>query len=88
MYHLELSATERQAFDWVGHRYAAGEISDLLAECLPADAAWADEATIAFTIPESTAWSIYELAEQEDFAWPCFASGLAHKLNQFCFSIV
>lgn len=88
MYRITLTQDERSAFDWVGHRYCAGNVASLLLDCIPADSAWDDEGEIAFVVPENVAWEIRDLAEQEEYAWPCFADDLKAKLNTFCQSIV
>lgn len=88
MYNLTLTKDERDAFDWVGHRYAAGEVSSLLMDCMPPDTEWDQEGDITFAIPEVTAWSINELAREEDHVWPCFDGELTMKMNEFCGRIV
>ena len=37
---------------------------------------------------EHVAWKIRDLAEAEDFLWPCFSPELTNKMNHFCFAIV
>lgn len=88
MYILTLTADERRAFDWVGNRYNSGKVADLLVDCLPEDREWGDDCDIEFAIPKHVAWEIRELAEEEDYAWPCFAAALSGKLNDLCWSIV
>ena len=88
MYTLTLTADERQAFDWVGDRYNSGKVADLLLDCIPEDREWGDDADITFLIPEHVAWEINELAEDEDYAWACFAPALVAKLNDLCWGIV
>ena len=88
MYSLTLTADERRAFDWVGSRYNSGKVADLLLDCLPVDREWSDEGDISFVIPEHVAWEINELAEEEGYAWECFAPSLAGKLNDLCWGIV
>lgn len=88
MYALTLTADERRAFDWVGDRYNSGKVSDLLLELMPKDREWGDDADISFVISEHIAWQINELAEEEGYSWPCFASDLVAKLNELCWSIV
>ena len=87
MYKLTLTKTERKAFDWVGYRYNAGEISDLLIQCSALSWSETDE-DIYFEIPEHVAWRIRDLAEEENNMWPCFSGTLALKLNRFISSIV
>lgn len=88
MYTLTLSKDERAAFDWVGNRYAAGEIGDLLIlECTyPAD--WDENEDVTFTVPEHIAWQINDLASEENYAFPCFSDSLKGKMMDFCLSIV
>jgi hypothetical protein len=88
MYQLVLTADERRAFDWVGDRYNAGQVASILMDHLPEDSEWADESDIAFDVPESAAWEIQRLAEEEEFLWPCFGGDLRTKLNDFLGQIV
>jgi hypothetical protein len=39
-------------------------------------------------VPESAAWEIQHLAEEEQFLWPCFGGDLRNKLNDFLGQIV
>lgn len=91
MYTLTLTKADRDAFDWVGGRYNAHEIAGLL------ESTWDDEDKgwnednqddMTFNIPEHIAWEIDELAKEEDYTFPCFASDLRHKMEDFCNSIV
>ena len=88
MYQLTLTKGERDAFDWVGNRYAAGEVARLLLDCMSEDDEWDSEGDLVFKVPEHVAWEISSLAEEEDFQWPCFAPELSSKMNDFCQSIV
>jgi hypothetical protein len=88
MYQLILTKGERDAFDWVGNRYAAGDVAKLLLDCMPEDAEWDSEGEILFSVPEHVAWEINTLAEEEEHQWPCFAPDLASKMNVFCQAIV
>jgi hypothetical protein len=90
MYRLTLTATERQAFDWVGDRYYTGDAwyRLLWLECTLEDAEWDSDQDITFAIPENIAWQLKELAEKEKYLWPCFSDELARKLQDFCNSIV
>lgn len=88
MYKLVLTKGEREAFDWVGNRYAAGEVARLLLDCMSEESAWDDEGEIVFTVPEHVAWEINRLAEEEEYLWPCFAPSLSRKMNDFCQAIV
>jgi hypothetical protein len=88
-YRLTLTASERRAFDWVGDRYSTGdEWSGLLCACMGPDDEWSADGDITFGIPEHVAWELRDLAEQEDFQFPCFARQLTAKLLNFCESIV
>ena len=90
-YPLTLARSERDAFDWVGDRYCAGDVARLLrCECkrTPAEAEWDDPGDLTFNVPEHVSWQIRDLAEAEDFLWPCFAPELTHKMNDFCLAIV
>ena len=88
MYQLTLTSGERDAFDWVGDRYAAGDVARLLLDCMPEDAAWGEEGDVVFAVPEHVAWGMNDLAEQEEYLWPCFSEALADKMNAFCQAIV
>jgi len=90
-YHLTLTQDQRAAFDWVGDRYGAGDVARLLlTQCqhTPEEAEWDQPGDMAFTVPEHVAWQIRDLAEAEDFLWPCFAGELTRKLNDFCWNLV
>jgi hypothetical protein len=89
MYVLTLTREERQAIDFVGHRYSNGnELFDLLMRCEWDDVEWDEGEDIEFNIPEHVAWEIRENAWWEDgdceFSFPCFAPELAKKLTTFC----
>lgn len=96
MYQLTLSKDERRAIDWVGHRYGNG--SSLRAiltrsgwtpeELDGEEITWDSACDLTFSVPEHLAWQIQELAEEDDFSWPCFAPALAHHLQDFVDSIV
>lgn len=93
MYTLTLTAGERAAFDWVGHRYATGhDTGVLLYHCMTNeqkdDGAWDSPGDITFSIPEYVAWQISDLAEQEDMLFPCFAGSLKEKMIDLCMAIV
>jgi hypothetical protein len=88
MYTLTLTADERRAFDWVGHRHNSGKVADLLMGGIPENREWDDDGDITFQIPEHVAWEIDELAEEEGYSWACFYPALATKLNDFCRGIV
>ena len=94
MYTLTLSRAERSAFDWVGDRYNAGEVSRLLTsggmwgERSEEDVAWDDDEDITFHIPEPVMWEIVNLAHGEDYLWPCFSRTLREKLNSLCEQVV
>ena len=85
MYLLTLTADERRAFDWVD-RYNFGKVADLLFDCIPEDREWGDDGLGSQS--QHVAWEIDELAEEQDYAWACFAPTLAGKLNDPCWSIV
>ena len=87
MYQITLTASERRAFDWVGNRYASGEIGDIISDGIPDDAEWDSADDITFNVPESAAWQIQELADEPD-AFACFAPALVTKLYEFLEQIV
>jgi hypothetical protein len=92
MYRLTLTTDERRAFDWVGDRYATGHdwYKLLWGSCkqTPDDIDWDGSGEITFTIPEHVAWELNDLAQQEDWLFPCFSGELTAKLCTFCASIV
>ncbi len=89
MYTLTLTSDERQAFDWVGNRYATGyDFMLLLDECLTEDQSWYDEGDITFNVPEGSAWRLKELADSEDSRFPCYGRELTSKLETFLNDIV
>jgi hypothetical protein len=89
MYTLTLTRDERRAFDWVGDRYNAGRVAELLIGCITeGQPEWDEDGDITFAIPEHVAWEIQDLAEEEDHSWPCFSAELANRLNALCWSIV
>ena len=89
MYSLILTAEERAAFDFVGHRYATGEpVADLLRDSMPPDREWSDRLDMRFDIPEHVAWQIADLAASEDDSWPLFARALRNKMRAFVDCIV
>jgi hypothetical protein len=63
-------------------------VQRLLEKCLPKDSEWSQAGDITFNLAEHIAWEVRDLAEQENFQWPCFAATLATKLNGLCFKIV
>ncbi len=88
-YQLTLSRSERDAFDWVGDRYATGdEWSRLLCDCMGEDDEWSADHDITFRVPEHVAWELNDLAESEDYLFPCFARELTARLLDFCMAIV
>jgi len=75
-YSLLLTASERQAIDWIGRRYAHGwELSHLLN--LVSNDEWDSEEEIEFKIPEWAAWRIDEIIEEDNLA--CFSDELRSK---------
>lgn len=92
MYKLTLTKDEREAIDWVGHRYLTGTaFSDLLLHqdtLTVEDREWDHRGDVTFLIPEHVAHEINELFEQEDFLFPCFAQPFASKLLEWSNSIV
>lgn len=65
MYELTLTAGERKAIDWIGHRGRHGtELYRLLwveSTQTPDDADWDDPRDITFSIPEHVAWTVSEI---------------------------
>ena len=94
MYTITLTKAERSAFDWIGDRYNAGEVSRLLTSGgmwgteSKEDVAWDEDEDITFRIPEHIAWEIANLAHEEDYSWPCFSRTLREKLNNLCEQVV
>ncbi len=98
-YTLELTLTEREAIDWVGHRYAHGDqLRNLLDAALAYNPAyneddhdlWAQPEPLTFTVPEHVAWEIRELLCDREGRFPgeCFAPSLTQKIQAFCDAII
>ena len=102
MYTLTLTHDERQAIDWIGHRYAHGDkFARLLLDCEWIEVSgsgswlrkndtleWDFTGSIMFEIPENLAWQMRDMFEEEDFQFDCLSEDFAHKLMSFCFNIV
>lgn len=89
MYQLTLTYSERQAIDFVGHRYSHGhELASLLAECTEELEKWTEKGDMTFNIPEHISWSIHSMGEACNYCWDLFGAGLSMKLNSFCMEIV
>jgi hypothetical protein len=91
VYTLTLTQSERQAIDWIGHRYAHGnDLYSLLwggeVIAFPPDADWDDCRPITFHIPEHIAWEIQRIGEEDK--WACFAPEFVNKLEAFICGIV
>ncbi len=87
MYKLSLTKSERDAIDWVGHRYANGnDFADLLLQCMPENTEWDDPYSITFQILEHLAWRIQEIADES--GWTCFAGSFVEKLDAFLERVV
>ena len=87
MYELTLTKSEIAAFQFVGNRYGNGDdMLDLIVGDTDIDEIEGNE--ITFKIPEHKAWGIADLAEQDNFCWPCFSPKLSSKMDLFCSSIV
>ncbi len=87
MHTLTLTMEERQAIDWVGHRYSNGDdLFDLLQECNEEE--WDIDSDITFTLPSNTLAEIAQNARDEDgdhqFNFPCFSDELTDKLRAVC----
>ena len=70
-YQLTLSKSERDAIDFVGHRYSHGnDLYDLLwggeVTSSPDEVEWADDEKITFHIPEWVAWDMNTAIPQDD----------------------
>ena len=89
-YHLTLTAGERKAIDWVGHRYAHGDdLYDVLASADNWDhEEWDSSYSITFTLSEPQAWEVAEIRSACDGLWDCFDDDLRWKMEQFCADIV
>lgn len=90
-YTLTLTSGERQAIDWIGHRYAHGnELYFALCKCdwEPEECDWDSPDPIVFHVPEHVAWAIRDIAEESEHRWDCFAEELVTKLEQFLDRVV
>jgi len=89
MYQLTLTYSERQAIDFVGHRYSHGhELASLLAECTEELEKWTEKGDMTFNIPEHVAWGIQVIAEECNYLWDLFGTALSTKMTNFCMEIV
>jgi len=95
MYKLTLTYTDRSAIDLIGNRYAHGdELYELLIVCDQTiehahdngDDTWTGRDDITFHIPESTAWRIKDIIEQDNLA--CFAPALVCKMQELSDKII
>jgi hypothetical protein len=88
-YSLTLSKSERDAFDWVGHRYQTGsEVAYQIIHYSPEGTRWDEDGEITFNLPEHAAWHIAMLSVQEEGLWPCFSDELKQKMVEFCDKII
>lgn len=88
-YELTLTQVEREAIDWIGHRYTHGdELYQALckAQWSPADADWGSATPITFQMPEHVAWQVREAIEGDDCT--CLDEPMAAKLWRFSDSII
>lgn len=91
MYKLTLTEDERNAIDWIGHRYAHGnDLYSLLVQCSPENEDWGDSSEIwEISIPEHVAWEIASLKNNDPESWcACFNNELTNKLEALINSIV
>lgn len=81
-FRLDLSLEEREAIDWIGHRYSNGnDLFDILLndevivfntmditglDYIPIEWDWGDDKEYAFLIPQREAWKIVDNAQEED----------------------
>lgn len=89
-YQITLTKAERNAIDWVGHRYSNGDdLFRLLMEGMPITSVWSQQGDITFDLPEHVAWQIKENAEQEEGdGFPCFDDTLTTKFLVLIVEIV
>lgn len=90
-YTLTLSKVERDAIDWVGHRYFGGdELRDILfrsSDNIGFGDVWYESLDdMTFNVRESDAWAIKEGIDRDGL--PCFGPDLCEKLYHFVDSIV
>jgi hypothetical protein len=97
MYTLTLTITEQKAINWIGNRYRHGnDLYNLLVLCTwefegqrGGDTEWAwGMHDITFKIPESIAWQIVDIIEDENERLSCFANELKNKLYEFSAQVV
>jgi hypothetical protein len=90
MHRLTLTQAERNAIDWIGHRYGNGtDLYRLLwvHSSYSPEVDWDYPGNITFDIPEDIGWNIAEIREEEG-GWPCFEPLLCDKLDALVDSIV
>lgn len=97
MYSLMLTVAEQKAIDWIGNRYRHGnDLYNLLVLCTwefeeqrGEDTEWAwGMHDITFKIPESVAWQIADIIEDENEKLACFGEELREKLYKFSEQII
>jgi hypothetical protein len=90
MYTLTLTRQERQAIDFVGHRYAHGDdLYDVLTDAeWEDDCEWDDDCDITFTLAEYLAWDINSIGNDSEFRFDLFSGELCEKITLFCDGIV
>lgn len=97
MYTLTLTVAEQKAIDGVGNRYRHGnDLYNLLVLCTwnyegqnGEDTEWVwGMHDITFQIPESVAWQIVDIIEDEDEKLACFSDELRAKLYDFSVKVV
>jgi hypothetical protein len=87
-YSLLLTYAEREAIGWIGNRYGHGvKLYRLLIDnTSKEDDNWYSKDDIEFKLPESVAWQISEIIEEDNLA--CFSDELRAKFYSFQQKIV
>jgi len=92
MYQIKLNQEDRQAIDWIGHRYGHGTSLKNILESLDVernpDVDWESDIDITYQLPEYKAWQLKEVVEEDNLDCINLGSNLAQELTRFINSIV
>lgn len=92
MYQIKLAQEDRQAIDWIGHRYGHGTSLKNILESLEVernpDVDWESDLDITYQLPEYKAWELKEVVEEDNLDCINLGSNLAQELTCLINSIV